>query len=212
MVQQERARITRAKIIVGAAEVFERVGFGGASISDILDRAGVAKGALYFHFATKDEVARAVIERQHEIARAGSNAILATPRPAIEHMVLVSIDLAELLVSDPVVRAGIRLTTDTSAFDAPLRSPYEDWIDLFVVLATRARAEGWLADDVDPAVLARFIVPAFTGVQLVSELFTARVDIVDRVRELWWFLLRSVVPVDRRGEAEALLEGLVPRA
>ena len=49
MVQQARAQATRDAIVLGAAKVFERNGYGLASISDIAAASSVTKGALYFH-------------------------------------------------------------------------------------------------------------------------------------------------------------------
>ena len=47
-----------------------------------------------------------------------------------------------------------------------------------------------------PELLARFIIPAFTGVQLVSEAFTERSDLIERVHEMWQVLLTAISPVE----------------
>ena len=67
--QQERARVTRATVIEGAARTFERLGYGNASLTDIAETAAVTKGALYFHFKSKEELAKAVIDEQHARVR-----------------------------------------------------------------------------------------------------------------------------------------------
>jgi hypothetical protein len=41
--------------------------------------------------------------------------------------------------------------------------------------------------------LAGVLVPAYTGVQLVSEMLTHREDLLDRVRDLWRVLLPGIV-------------------
>src|SRR5689334_12795925 len=64
LARQDRAERTRTAILDAAAAVFDERGFSGASLSDILTKAGVTKGALYFHFSSKEELARAVIEEQ----------------------------------------------------------------------------------------------------------------------------------------------------
>ncbi|MEV6183872.1 helix-turn-helix domain-containing protein, partial [Streptomyces sp. NPDC052015] len=61
MARQERAIRTRQTILVAAAEVFDEVGYEAATISDVLKRSGVTKGALYFHFTSKQELAQAVL-------------------------------------------------------------------------------------------------------------------------------------------------------
>lgn len=194
MVKQERAHVTRETIVAGAAAVFGRRGYGLASIADIAAEAGVTKGALYFHFPSKDELARAVIAEQHRRTMAAAAEVIEEGRPGLETMVLLSVALARQLLTDPVVSAGIRLTTDVSLFDPPVTEPYEDWLGTATSLFRRAGEEGDLRPDVDPERLASVVVPAYTGVQLVSETLTRRADLLKRVRDLWTVLLPGIVP------------------
>lgn len=60
--RQARAERTRAALLHGAREVFEERGFLDARISEICDRAGVAYGSFYTHFADKDAAFAELIE------------------------------------------------------------------------------------------------------------------------------------------------------
>jgi AcrR family transcriptional regulator len=197
MVKQARAQVTRDAIIDGAAVAFERQGYGTASIADIATAASVTKGALYFHFPSKDEIARAVIQRQHEISFAAGAAIMEQGHPAVETMIRLCASLAGQLLTDRVVQAGIRLTTEVSNFERPVADPYEDWLGTFETLAKRAIDEGDFEPTVDPSALSHFIIPAFTGVQLVSETLTGRADLRERVRQMWTILLPGLVRAER---------------
>jgi AcrR family transcriptional regulator len=194
MVKQERAHVTRGTIVAGAAAVFGRRGYGLASIADIASEAGVTKGALYFHFPSKDDLARAVIAEQHARTMTVAAQVVDEGRPGLETMVLLSVALARQLLTDPVVSAGIRLTTDVSLFDPPVTEPYEDWLHTSEALFRRAAEEGDLRPDIDTTMLASVVVPAYTGVQLVSETLTHRADLLARVRDLWTVLLPGIVP------------------
>ena len=196
MVKQERAQVTRETILSGAAAVFGRRGYGLASIADIAAEAGVTKGALYFHFPSKDELARAVIAEQHRRTMAAASEIVEQGLPGLETMVRLSTVLAHQLLTDPVVQAGIRLTTDVSMFDPPVTEPYEDWLRTTEALFRQAAGEGDLRGDIDPAMLASVVVPAYTGVQLLSETMADRADLLERVRDLWTVLLPGIVPPD----------------
>ncbi|TFB96310.1 MULTISPECIES: ScbR family autoregulator-binding transcription factor [unclassified Cryobacterium] len=209
-VKQERAVLTREKIIAGAADVFYRQGFGGATLSDITAAAGVTKGALYFHFQSKEHVALAVIEAEHEIATAAATAILDTTTGPLESMLRLCSDLAGRLTTDPIVRAGIRLTTETSTFDRSMARPYEDWLATFEALTLAATEAGELRAGTDAEKLAHFIIPAFTGVQMVSDVFTERADLCRRVREMWEILLPAIVPPENQNSIEWMLEAAFP--
>lgn len=205
MVQQERARMTREKILLGAADVIKRVGYANATLGDILETAGVTKGALYFHFESKEDIAHALVEEQHRTTVEAATQILETDASGVELMMRLCMDLAIRLVDDPVVRAGIRLTTDSSTFATPLQDPYRDWIATFEQLAKRADLEGETNGRVEPEMLARVIIPSFTGIQLVSETFTGRKDLPERIYELWRVLLIAIMPADK-------LEGMLTTA
>jgi AcrR family transcriptional regulator len=52
----------RAKLLAAAAAVFAEHGYAGASVDAIAARAGYSKGALYWHFASKDELFFALMD------------------------------------------------------------------------------------------------------------------------------------------------------
>lgn len=64
--QAERSAATRAAILSAAAGLFGTVGFAAASVDQIAAGAGVAKGAVYHHFPTKEAVFEAVFDQVSE--------------------------------------------------------------------------------------------------------------------------------------------------
>ena len=68
MAQQRRARETRAAIVQGASSVFLARGYAETSLDQVTDAAGVTKGALYFHFRSKADLAGAVVAEQQRPA------------------------------------------------------------------------------------------------------------------------------------------------
>lgn len=60
--QDDRKAATRAKLLEAAAELFAEQGIAGASVDAIAMRAGRTVGALYGHFASKEELLFAVVD------------------------------------------------------------------------------------------------------------------------------------------------------
>src|SRR5437764_11696511 len=60
--REERKEETRGELIAAAALVFARSGFHGASLEEIAREAGYTTGAIYWHFAGKDDLFLAVFE------------------------------------------------------------------------------------------------------------------------------------------------------
>lgn len=66
-----RGRVARAErrdatqeLLSAAAEVFAERGFHDASIDEVAERAGYSKGAVYWHFASKDDLFLALVEER----------------------------------------------------------------------------------------------------------------------------------------------------
>lgn len=60
--QAERRAGTVAAIHAAAQELFAKRGFSATTIDDIARRAGVAKGAVYHHFGSKEEIFEQVLD------------------------------------------------------------------------------------------------------------------------------------------------------
>ncbi|BBZ24532.1 TetR/AcrR family transcriptional regulator [Mycolicibacter hiberniae] len=61
--RERRLERTRSLLLDAAEEVFAEKGFTTATLDDIAQAAGYTKGAIYKHFAAKDELFLAVSER-----------------------------------------------------------------------------------------------------------------------------------------------------
>ncbi|RVW08020.1 TetR/AcrR family transcriptional regulator [Prescottella agglutinans] len=203
MLKQERALITRQQIVNGAAEMFDRVGYERASLAEIVELSGITKGALYFHFKSKDDLAGVVIEEQHAISMKAVEAISSSGAPALEQLVMLCYEMSREIIEDSIVRAGIRLTLEMSAVGGP-REPYVDWIASCEHVAAAAVAEGDVVDTVVPAELGRFIVGAFTGVQMVSNVLTGREDLYERIDQMLTLVLPGIMPPRRRHKIDRI--------
>lgn len=193
MARQARAEATRSAIIRAAAEMFDRYGYGSTRLSDILTHARVTKGALYFHFSSKEELAFAVLQEQHSIFVGHATFYADLEAPALESLIRLSYRLGQELQVQPVVRGGIRLTLERWTFQRPLPDPYQDWITISTEMFKRAVAELDIRTDVPLGDVARFMVSAFTGVQLVAQVLGERRELGERIAGMWYVILPGLV-------------------
>ena len=58
---------TRERILEAALELFAEKGYLGTSMSDIANRLGITKGALYKHYTGKQEILDSIVERMNQM-------------------------------------------------------------------------------------------------------------------------------------------------
>ena len=69
--QPPEAGSTRERILDVALDLFIEKGFDGTSLREIAERLGFTKAALYYHYASKDDILMALHMRLHDVGRDG---------------------------------------------------------------------------------------------------------------------------------------------
>ncbi|MGW2491636.1 ScbR family autoregulator-binding transcription factor [Streptomyces sp. NPDC001606] len=185
--KQQRAVQTREAILRAAAAVFDELGYSGASINRILERAGTTAGALYFHFKSKEGLAHAVMLAQPETIVPTSDS------HGLQRAVDITLIWAQQLQADLMLRAGVRLTTEQTTFGMEdAAKPYQQWAEIMEEHLREAADNGELQAGVEPRELAEYIVESCTGMQLYSKAVSGREDLMDRVLRMWRLLLPGI--------------------
>lgn len=188
MARQQRAIRTRRIFLEAAAEVFDEHGYDAATIASILERAGLTRGALYFHFTSKEELARGVL------AEAVTAEGLTPQAFKLQEWVDIALLLAYRLPREPMLSASIRLSVDPRARGL-FGTRWPDWIEMGTEILTEAKARGELLPHVDPEATSRLFVGAWTGVQLVAESMAEPPDLVCEISALFELILpNNAVP------------------
>ncbi|MEV3859865.1 ScbR family autoregulator-binding transcription factor [Streptomyces sp. NPDC050095] len=177
---------TRESILRAAAEVFDESGYAGASINRILERAGVTAGSLYFHFKSKEALARVVIQEQAND--------LAFPEEAqgLQSLVDMTGYLASQMQHNTLFRAGVRLAVEQSELGLQEYAIYEWWSERFRQELVVAREQGQLMPGVDEAAFASMLVATFTGTQIMSQVACGRADLPKRLGDMWRCMLPAL--------------------
>lgn len=184
--KQERAVQTRETLLLAAAEVFDEFGFSGASINRILKRAGLTAGALYFHFESKEDLARAVMNSQPETI------VPLLDSRGLQRLVDITLTWARRLQEDPLLRAGVRLTNEQASFGLQDAAPYRAWAGIMADCLRDAHERGELQAGVEPDEVGEFVVEACTGMQMFSAVASGRTDLMERVTRMWRLLLPGI--------------------
>lgn len=164
MAKQERAKRTREYVLDAAAREFCAHGYAHTTMKAVADRIGMTKGALYGHFASKDELADALVRHGHDAwteARKEADEACPTPLHTVGHL---AVGLARRLSDDPRTQAAFRLVADqlTSGLAGPnlLRE-----IRMHMVgLVQRAQKQGEVARQYPAAAIVELLLAMVSAV------------------------------------------------
>jgi AcrR family transcriptional regulator len=189
---QPRARATRQAILSAAAEHFARHGYHATSLDRVLADSGGTKGALYFHFASKEALARAVIAEM--VQRWGTLRVHVSARgldPLSTLLALVDEVIARL-VDSPIARGGTRLLNDLPMSPDDACGHYALGESDALALLTQAARAGLLREGIKPATVARQVVALLAGHRQICDALDDRQDLWQRVDDAWELLLPAI--------------------
>lgn len=84
----KEAKERKNEILDAAEELFAAKGYEETSTGDILDRVGIARGTLYYHFKSKEDILDALIERINGMLIAGAKKVAEDRSiPVVERLV-----------------------------------------------------------------------------------------------------------------------------
>src|SRR5829696_5646617 len=182
-VRQPRAERTRARILEAAAVAFAERGYDGVSMNDLVRDSGLTKGAFYFHFASKDDLALAAfrakqVELVERLVEATASAATAT-----ERLRGLLVHRARLLRENPSLRVVARLGSELNMRSGP-GSDYAAFqglaLDLLRDLVEDGQRSGEFRPTIDPQHAASTIFALIVGLDTLSLLDSRGDDIVHR--------------------------------
>jgi TetR/AcrR family transcriptional regulator, transcriptional repressor for nem operon len=167
-----RSDDTRAKILNAAFIEFYRNGFQGGSLGRIVEAAEVTKGALFHHFASKQELGYAVVDEVigslleqrwlHPLTK--SDDPIAEIQSAFRRFIDEDIESGAWLNGCPLNNLAQEMSPLDEGFRTRIERMYATWRSVFSVALRRGIERGVVRADVDPHEAATFIVVAQMGI------------------------------------------------
>ena len=188
---QPRARTTRRELLLAASEVIARYGYSAASLRDITSTCGATKGALYFHFHSKDGLAEALVA---EVFASWDDVVVRIDQLGLDPLrtLLVYYDAyTARLMHDVPARAALRVVQeDVGRHHAEWWAV--QWEKRVGSLLLGAHDAGLLRTGIDPAWLSRHILATTTGQFQLSVGKPAGPTMWERMNDTWTGLLPAV--------------------
>jgi AcrR family transcriptional regulator len=190
--RHQRADENHLRILQTASALFGEKGFLGTSVTELVERSGLSKSQFQSYFATKDALAVAIVE--HTAAQwppliAQYEALKA---PALDTVIALSFEVADKYSTDPIIRAGIRLSLERDSIKSPVPPPFDGWVGEIERLLSPAGEWELMGLSAPADVAARVIVTCLIGAQQLAS--TGDVDMSKRLTEVWTVILPGLRP------------------
>ncbi len=166
---------TRQEIIRKAAPIFNRKGYSGAALSDLMRATGLEKGGIYRHFESKQELAADAFAHAWKIsfdARFEGTEEISNTVDRLKQVVRNFRDRRAGLVPGgcPLLNTAVDSDDGNPPLRAKARQALSFWLDRLQSIAEEGQRRGELRSDVDCAKLATLIVSTLEGSLMVSRL------------------------------------------
>ena len=188
-----KGEVTRQKIIEQAAPLFNRLGYAGCSMQDIMAATGLEKGGLYRHFSSKEELAEEAfcysLARVTE-ARWGGIEEVEGAVEKLRFLIRRFVDIHSIFPGGcPVMNTAIDADDGNSALRKLVQKAVQEWKARIVRIVKEGIGTGEIRGDTEPRSIANNVIAALEGGLMISRLEGNRTAVHDSEAMLDRFLI-----------------------
>lgn len=189
---QSRANLTRQRIIDAAVELFADVGYGEAGLTDITKKAGVTTGAFYYHFPSREAVAKAIVQQGWPKAAQVLDHYLKEPGSGLENVITMTFALSELMKRDRTVWVANHLNQGFAEFSREGRDGFKQRATTFVGKVADTVQRNEIRDDITEHDVGNLVWITVHGCHLLSDAMSD--SVFDRLALSWRVMLGAIAP------------------
>ncbi len=168
---------TREKILKRAALVFNKRGYSGATIADIMEETGLEKGGIYNHFKNKEELALASFEYASNLILQPFQHVLKTQNNAYDRL-LAFIQIFRENAANPPISGGCPILNtaveadDTNpALRTRARQVFDTWYSLIRWTIIEGVENKELKSDTNAEIIASLFISSYEGAAMLGRLY-----------------------------------------
>ncbi|MDX1585211.1 MAG: TetR family transcriptional regulator [Balneolaceae bacterium] len=160
---------TRQRIIEAAAELFNRQGYAGTSLSDIIGATGLTKGCIYGHFDSKKEIELAAFNHNRKLIFRDIQARLRSAEGAREKLMEFveglrrNVGKAELAGGCPLLNSSVEIDDRDGVLHDRVVASVDRWHRLLEKIIREGMDSGEFSDQADPREMASLLISVYEG-------------------------------------------------
>ena len=168
---------TRERILASSAQLFNRQGYFGASLADIMRETGLEKGGIYNHFSSKEQLALEAFDYAYGLVQQRVRQALAGKLNAIERLQAI-VSVFQGIAEDPPVAGGCPiLNTAIEADDANevlrdrARAAMNDWRNTIQRIVNKGIERQEIRPGINVDEVATIFITTLEGAIMLSNLY-----------------------------------------
>lgn len=168
---------TRERILARSAQLFNRQGYSGASLADIMRETGLEKGGIYNHFSSKEQLALEAFDYTYGLVQQRVRQALAGKLNAIERLLAI-VSVFQGIAEDPPVAGGCPiLNTAIEADDANevlrdrARAAMDDWRSTIQRIVNKGIERQEIRPGINVDEVATIFITTLEGAVMLSNLY-----------------------------------------
>ena len=173
---------TRARIIAEAASLFNRRGFEGGSLSELMEATGLEKGGIYRHFSSKEELAAEAFDyawkvvldtRMHDLDRIPNSV------DKLKQFIANFIDRRPSVAGGcPLLNTAIDADDGNAVLRERARKGLHEWRDRLSSIVDSGIKRGEIRRGVNAKEVATLIISSLEGALVIGRLERNRAALV----------------------------------
>jgi AcrR family transcriptional regulator len=193
--RQERAELTRQALTMAAAKSFDRLGYQRTTLFEVSRGAAMSKGALSFHFGSKEELADTVRREACTRSQQAAELLRAKEQPALQTLIDLTHLVAHQLDHDHLARAAVKLARELETPPDPEINPFACWQQIFTDVARETEKEGSLRAEATTEAVAELAFCLAFGAhsERTGGTDDSGVDVHQRIAGHWQLLLHGLI-------------------
>jgi len=175
--EMSKGEETRERILARSAQLFNRQGYFGASLADIMRETGLEKGGIYNHFSSKEQLALEAFDYAYGLVQQRVRQALAGKLNAIERLHAI-VSVFQGIAEDPPVAGGCPiLNTAIEADDANevlrdrARAAMDDWRSTIQRIVNKGIERQEIRPGINVDEVATIFITTLEGAIMLSNLY-----------------------------------------
>jgi TetR/AcrR family transcriptional regulator, transcriptional repressor for nem operon len=170
---------TRARIIEQSAPLFNKQGYAGTALSDLMEATGLQKGGIYRHFESKEELAAEAFDYAwRKAVELRTHGVASTPNAVdrLKRMIENFVELRTGLVPGgcPLMNTAIDSDDGNAVMRERARGALRNWQTRLATIVKQGVKDRQIRKGVEPEQLAALVISQLEGALMISRLNQTR--------------------------------------